>query len=185
MKFLIFGLGNIGPEYQETRHNIGFMILDAIASKYDVKFESARYADKCTVKYRGKQLILLKPTTYMNLSGNAVRYWMKKENVADSRIMIIVDDVALPTGKLRLRKKGSDGGHNGLIDIISKLGTTNFPRLRVGIGDNFYPSGKVDYVLGKWTNEELKILDDKIPTAIRLIEDFSVKGIERTMNTYN
>jgi PTH1 family peptidyl-tRNA hydrolase len=185
VKFLIFGLGNIGEQYHETRHNIGFMILDAMAQKYNVVFESARYAFKTLVKYRGKQLILLKPTTYMNLSGNAVRYWMKKENVSIERIMVIVDDVALPLGKLRLRKRGSDGGHNGLIDITEKLGTTEFPRLRVGIDDNFYPAGKVDYVLGKWTKEESDILKDKIETAIHVIEDFSVKGIERTMNTYN
>jgi len=185
MKYLIFGLGNIGLEYHETRHNIGFMTLDAMATKYEARFSSDRYADQALVRYRGKHLFLLKPTTYMNLSGNTVRYWMKRENVVVERILVIVDDVALPLGKLRLRKKGSDGGHNGLIDIIEKLGTTNFPRLRIGIGDNFHPSGKVDYVLGKWNNEEMNALKETIPVCVKLIEDFVIQGIDRTMNMYN
>lgn len=186
MKYLIVGLGNIGSEYVGTRHNIGFDVLDALCRRTsDAVFTPARYGDVARLRHRGRELVLLKPSTYMNLSGKAVRYWMQTEKVPIENVMVVVDDIALPFGKLRIRAKGSDGGHNGLYDIIRMLEADNFPRIRFGIGGDFPRGLQVDYVLGQWTNEEKRELPDKIDTAIKAIQSFVSVGIERTMNTFN
>lgn len=185
MKYLIVGLGNIGPEYSETRHNIGFMVLDALAKKTDIKFESKRYADKAEFRFKGRTFILVKPTTYMNLSGKAIAYWLKKENIPDENLLVIVDDIALPLGTLRLRKKGGAGGHNGLQDIIDHLGTEDFARLRIGAGDEFPTGHMMRYVLGEWNDEEKKVLDEKIAKAIEAIKNFGTIGVDLAMNTCN
>lgn len=158
MKFLIIGLGNIGDEYANTRHNIGFIIADAFALSIKSTFETGRYASVTRGSIKGRTFVVIKPSTYMNLSGKAVRYWMTKENILPENIFVIADDIALPLGAFRLREKGSDGGHNGLISIVEHLGTNEFPRLRVGIGNDFAKGYQVDYVLGRWTKEEEKIL---------------------------
>lgn len=185
MKYLICGLGNIGDEYANTRHNIGFIIADAMAQEAKTTFKSDRLASVCKIKYRGKTLVVIKPSTYMNLSGKAVRYWMEKENISAERILVITDDIALPTGSLRMRKKGGDGGHNGLESIITSLGTDAFPRLRVGIGNDFARGYQSDYVLGKWTGDEEKVMIPKIGLAIEMIQSFIVRGIDLTMTGYN
>lgn len=185
MKYLICGLGNIGDEYANTRHNIGFIIADALAQEAEATFKSDRLASVTKIKYRGKTLVVIKPSTYMNLSGKAVRYWMDKENIPAERILVITDDIALPTGTLRMRKKGGDGGHNGLESIITTLGTQAFPRLRVGIGNDFARGYQSDYVLGKWTNDEEKAMIPKIGLAIEMIQSFIVRGIDQTMTAYN
>ena len=154
MKYLIVGLGNIGPEYQNTRHNIGFKVLDAFAKASNTVFEDMRYGAVATVKLKGRTLILLKPNTYMNLSGKAVSYWMQKEKIELSNLFVVVDDLALPFGTIRLRGKGSDGGHNGLKSINQLLGTQDYTRLRFGIGNEFPKGKQVDYVLGEWSSEE-------------------------------
>jgi PTH1 family peptidyl-tRNA hydrolase len=185
MKYLIFGLGNIGTEYTHTRHNIGFMILDAFAEASNIVFEQKRYAYIAQKKIKGRQVILIKPTTYMNLSGKAVRYWMQKEKVPVENILVISDDVNLPTGKIRLRAKGSDGGHNGLKNIIELIGTQNFARLRYGIGNDFNKGQQVDYVLGEMTDEEKKIFSENLEKCLNIINAFVTIGIDRTMNLYN
>lgn len=185
MKFLIAGLGNIGPEYSGTRHNIGFMVLDVLARKTDIKFESKRYADKAEFCFKGRTFILIKPTTYMNLSGKAIAYWLKKENITDENLLVIVDDIALPLGILRLRKKGGAGGHNGLQDIIDRLGTEYFARLRIGTGNGFPTGHQVKYVLGEWSEEEKKIMDEKTEKAIDVIKNFGTIGIDLAMNICN
>ncbi len=185
MKYLIVGLGNIGAEYADTRHNIGFVIADALAAEGKTSFSPGRYGDMAKMKYRARTFLILKPSTYMNLSGNAVKYWMTKEKIPVENLMVIVDDIALPTGTLRLKAKGGDGGHNGLISIIEQLGTQNFPRLRVGIGDEFSKGYQVDFVLGRWTEAEIKVLTPKIKTAVDIIKSYSAIGIARTMNTFN
>ncbi len=185
MKYLIVGLGNIGDEYANTRHNIGFIILDALAKEAGITFHSERYASVAECKFKGRTLILIKPSTYMNLSGKAVRYWMQKEDIPIENILVVVDDVALPLGVLRMKGQGSDGGHNGLIHIIETLQSIEFPRLRVGIDNNFAKGFQVEYVLGKWTREEEKILIEKIPIAVEMIKSFATIGIERTMNFFN
>jgi peptidyl-tRNA hydrolase, PTH1 family len=185
LKYLIVGLGNIGEEYANTRHNIGFIILEALAKEAKISFHSARYASVSEFKHKGRTLILIKPSTYVNLSGKAVKYWMQKENIPLENILIILDDVALPLGVLRMKGQGSDGGHNGLIHIIETLQTTEFPRLRVGIDNNFAKGFQVEYVLGKWTREEEKTLIPKIPVAVEIIKSFAIIGIEKTMNLYN
>ncbi len=185
MKFLIAGLGNIGDEYANTRHNIGFIIADAFAYYFKAKFKPARYASVAEISYKGRSFIVIKPSTYMNLSGKAVRYWLNKEKILPGDCLVITDDLALPLGTLRLRKKGSDGGHNGLISIIELLGTTEFPRLRVGIGNEFAKGYQVDYVLSRWTKEEEKIILPQIDKAVELIKSFGTIGVERTMNIYN
>lgn len=184
-KFLIVGLGNIGIEYAGTRHNIGFEVVDAFAIKHGVPFRSDRLADIAEVKYRGKQLIIIKPTTYMNLSGKAVKYWLDKEKIAPSNALVILDELALPLSKLRLRLSGSDGGHNGLRSIQAMIGTDQYPRLRFGIGNN-YPKGmQADFVLGKWWKEEIPIVMQKIQKCVEAIESVVHIGIERTMNEVN
>ncbi|RMG75923.1 MAG: aminoacyl-tRNA hydrolase [Bacteroidetes bacterium] len=185
MKFLIVGLGNIGQEYSETRHNIGFKILDSLANESGIFFTSDRYADKTLLKYKGRQLILIKPTTYMNLSGKAVNYWIQKEKIPLENILVITDDISLPFGKIRIKKKGSDGGHNGLKHIIETLGRNDFPRLRFGIGNNFPKGRQVEYVLGKWTEEEQNQLPKRIDSAKKAILAFATIGIDRTMNEFN
>lgn len=185
MKFLITGLGNIGDEYANTRHNIGFIIADALAHEAEAVYKSERYASVTRIRYRGKTLVVIKPATYMNLSGKAVRYWMDKENIPAERTLIITDDIALPLGTLRLRKKGGDGGHNGLESIITTLGTEYFPRLRVGIGNDFARGYQSDYVLGKWTTEEEEVMITKVKTATEIVKSFLIKGIDQTMTDYN
>jgi PTH1 family peptidyl-tRNA hydrolase len=185
MKYLIVGLGNMGPDYEGTRHNIGFDVVDQLARDKDANFEVKRYGDLARIKHRGKTLVLLKPSTLMNLSGKAVRYWMDKEKITIDKTLIIVDDVALPLGKLRMKKKGGDGGHNGLSDIVSRLGRDDFPRLRFGIGDDFSRGRQVDYVLGKWSEEEKNIIKPRIKLAGEMILAFSFMGVEKTMTSYN
>jgi PTH1 family peptidyl-tRNA hydrolase len=185
MKFLIAGLGNIGPEYANTRHNIGFIIANALVNESESDFKSARYADISKIKYKGKTLVVIKPSTYMNLSGKAVKYWCEKENILPANLLVITDDLALPTGTLRLRAKGGDGGHNGLMSIIEQLGTQEFARLRVGIGNDFAQGYQVEYVLGKWTKAEEEILIPKIKSAVEIIKSVVSIGTERTMNICN
>jgi len=185
MKYLIVGLGNIGDEYANTRHNIGFIIADACAAHFNVKFETMRYGSLAKATFKGRTFILLKPSTYMNLSGKAVKYWLNKESILPENCLVIVDDIALPLGTLRLRKKGSDGGHNGLISLIEHLGTTEFARLRVGIGSDFAKGYQVDYVLSRWTKEEEKVLLPEIETTVKIIKSFGTAGIERTMTAFN
>ncbi len=185
MKFLIAGLGNIGDEYANTRHNIGFVIADAIAAEAEASFSSDRYASVTRIRYRGKTLVVIKPSTYMNLSGKAIRYWMDKENITAERILVMADDIALPLGTLRMRKKGGPGGHNGLENIIVTLGNENFPRLRVGIGNDFARGYQSDYVLGKWTREEEEIMIPRVRSAVEMVKSFVVRGIDQTMTDYN
>ena len=185
MKYLVVGLGNIGSEYINTRHNIGFTILDALADASNVVFTTKRHAFTTQLKFKGRTIILIKPTTYVNLSGKAVNYWMQKEKIPLDKILIVVDDLALPFGKLRLKEKGSDAGHNGLKDINASLGTQNYARLRFGIGDDFNTGHQVDYVLGKWDKKELEVLPERIDKAIEFIKGFATIGIKRTMNQLN
>jgi len=185
LKYLITGLGNIGDSYQGTRHNAGFQVLDHIAASHDAAFEDRRYGFVARVKYRSRWLILLKPSTFVNLSGRAVQYWMNKEKIPMDRLLVVADDIALPFGKIRLRARGGHGGHNGLEHIISILGTQNFARLRIGIGDDFPRGRQVDYVLGKWNKQEEQELPDILDRAKEIIHSFVIAGIERTMNQFN
>lgn len=185
MKYLIVGLGNIGSEYDGTRHNIGFSVLDALAKASNVIFEDKRYGFVGSMSVKGQQLILLKPSTYMNLSGNAVRYWMNKENIPVERTLIIVDDLALPLGALRMKPSGSDAGHNGLKHIAATLGTQAYPRLRFGIGNDFPKGCQVDFVLGKFSPEEQEKLKERIELAGEMIKSFCLAGINITMNQFN
>jgi PTH1 family peptidyl-tRNA hydrolase len=185
MKFLIVGLGNIGEEYKDTRHNIGFNVLDAIALASNIFFTDKRYGAICKIKYKGRELILLKPSTFMNLSGNAVDYWLKKENIPLENMLVIVDDLALPQGSIRMRPKGSDGGHNGLAHISSVLGTNEYPRIRIGIGNSFRKGAQVDFVLGKWNSEEKKFMNERISIVMAMIKSFAFAGLEITMTSFN
>lgn len=184
MKYLIVGLGNIGSEYQETRHNIGFKVLDVFAKTSNTVFIESRYGSVAKTSVKGRTLILLKPSTYMNLSGNAVRYWMQKENIPQSNLLVVVDDISLPVGKLRLKERGSDGGHNGLAHIASLIGQ-NYTRLRFGVGNEFPRGGQVDYVLGEFPAEELPLLQERIDVAIQIIKSFTFIGAAQTMTHYN
>ena len=185
MKYLIVGLGNIGIEYQNTRHNIGFNVLDALAKASNIVFEDKRYGAITTLSVKGRQLLLLKPSTYMNLSGNAVRYWMQQEKIPLENVLVVVDDLALPFGTLRLKAKGSDAGHNGLKHIAETLGTQNYARLRFGIGNDFPRGRQVDFVLGNFTDEDMKTMDERVTMAGEIIKSFCLAGINITMNTYN
>ncbi|HNW73474.1 MAG TPA: aminoacyl-tRNA hydrolase [Bacteroidales bacterium] len=185
MKYLIVGLGNMGGEYADTRHNIGFLVADALVGEGNVAFKSDRHAAVTRVTLKGRTLVVIKPSTFMNLSGKAVRYWMQKEEIALENILVIVDDLALPLGALRMRTKGSDGGHNGLISIIEYLESTDFTRIRFGIGNDFAKGYQIDYVLGRWTDEETKILIPKVKEAVEMIKSFVLIGPERTMNFFN
>jgi PTH1 family peptidyl-tRNA hydrolase len=184
-KFLIVGLGNIGEEYAETRHNIGFKIVDALAKETGATFSSGRYADVAQLKHKGKQLILIKPTTYMNLSGKAVNYWLQSEKIEIENMLVLVDELALPFGKIRIGPKGSDGGHNGLKNIQETLNTSNYARLRFGISNEFNKGAQINYVLGKWNEDELKTLNDRIKIAADAIKAFSFIGLQRCMNEFN
>lgn len=190
MKFLIAGLGNIGDEYAATRHNAGFDVADALAASLSsesapVKFEVSRYASVAEAKFRGKSLFIIKPSTYMNLSGNAVHYWMQKENIAQKNVLVVTDDLALPFGTLRLRSKGSDGGHNGLKHISEVFGNANFSRIRFGIGSEFQKGKQVDYVLGKWSTEEKLRLPELLNKSVEIIKSYIVAGVDLTMTNFN
>lgn len=185
MKYLIVGLGNIGNEYCETRHNIGFRVLDAFAKASNLVFQTERYGAVARTKIKGRELIFLEPSTYMNLSGNAVRYWMQQEKIAIENLLIVVDDLALPFGALRLKGKGSDAGHNGLKHIAEILGTQNYARLKFGIGNDFPRGGQVDFVLGHFTKEDLTTMDERIELAIEAIKSFCLAGLAIAMNQYN
>jgi len=185
LKYIVFGLGNIGSEYENTRHNIGFYILDAFAKASNVVFESSRYASVAEVKFKGRTIVLVKPTTYMNLSGKAVNYWMQTEKIGVENILVVLDDLALPFGTIRIKKKGSDGGHNGLKNINQVLGQNNYPRLRFGIGDDFSKGRQIDYVLGEWSRDEDLALPERADKCIEAIKCFTTQGIDRTMSDYN
>ncbi|HHB79982.1 MAG TPA: aminoacyl-tRNA hydrolase [Saprospiraceae bacterium] len=185
MKYLIVGLGNIGQEYKNTRHNIGFKVVDALADKKGASFEPNKQGETAKFKHRGRTFILLKPSTYMNLSGKAVRYWMQKEKIPIDRVIIIVDDLNLPFGKIRLRAKGSDGGHNGLKSLNSVLGQNNYPRIRIGVGNDFHKGKQVEYVLGKWSDEENEKLPEIINKTVDAILGLPFLGIAKTMTELN
>lgn len=185
MNFLIVGLGNIGYEYIDTRHNIGFTVLEAWANASNTFFTSQRLANVAEVSYKGSKYTLIKPTTYMNLSGKAVNYWLQKKKIPKENLLIVVDDIALPLGTIRMRGKGSNGGHNGLRSIDEVLGDNNYSRLRIGIGDDFGRGQQVDYVLGKWSDEEKKLIQPTAEKAIEAIKAFGSVGLERAMNIYN
>ncbi|MFA7116903.1 MAG: aminoacyl-tRNA hydrolase [Bacteroidales bacterium] len=185
MNYLIVGLGNVGYKYNNTRHNIGFKVLDAWSQASNIVFKTERYGDIAEVCFKGRKLTLLKPSTYMNLSGKAVRYWLQKANVPIENLLVIVDDMALPLASLRLRKKGSDGGHNGLANIAEMIGTQNYSRLRIGIGSHIGFGLQVDFVLGKWSEEESKELNPALPKAVDIIKAFTTMGVDNTMNQYN
>lgn len=185
MKYLIVGLGNIGAEYENTRHNIGFKTVEAFAKASTVPFLPNRYGDVATARHKGRSLILLKPSTYMNLSGKAVRYWMDQEKIPLENVLVITDDIALPIGTIRLRGKGGAGGHNGLKNIEEILGTSNYARLRFGVGSDFGRGQQVNYVLGDWTEEESKVIETKLPTVINLIKDFTTMNLGLVMTNYN
>lgn len=185
MNYLVVGLGNIGDEYANTRHNIGFRVVDALAEAGGVTFEDERYGFVSTLKVKNQTLILLKPSTYMNLSGNAVRYWMNEKKIPIERVLVVVDDLSLPFGQIRIKPSGSDGGHNGLKHIASVLGTVKYARLRFGIGNDFPRGGQVDYVLGEFGDEDLKIMDERLKVAGEAVKTFCLSGINVAMNGYN
>ena len=185
MKYLIAGLGNIGSEYAETRHNIGFKVLDALAAASNAVFRTERYGDVAEMRFKGRTFLLLKPSTYMNNSGNAVRYWLRKEKVEPAELLVVLDDLALPLGTIRMRAKGNDGGHNGLKSIDACIGTNAYPRLRCGIGHDFRQGQQVDYVLGEWLPEEKETLRSVIGMASEAVLSFGTQGVERTMNLFN
>ncbi len=185
MKYLIVGLGNIGTEYHHTRHNIGFDVADAFAAKHGAAFRSDRLADVAEVKWKGRIFIVIKPTTYMNLSGRAVKYWMDKEKVPLENVLVIMDELALPLDVIRLRPGGSDAGHNGLKSIQESIGTNQYPRLRFGIGNDFPKGRQVDYVLGKWSAKEEPVVLQKTDKCTEVIESFASIGLQRSMNNYN
>lgn len=185
MKYLIVGLGNPGQKYEETRHNIGFKVVEAFAKQQEGQFETIKLGDVAKVKFKGRTIILLKPNTFMNLSGKAVNYYLQQEKIPLENLLIITDDLALPFGKLRMKGKGSDGGHNGLKNIQAVLNTSAYARLRFGVGDEFNKGQQVDYVLGEWTDEELDQLTERINTATEFIKGFSTIGLAQTMSNWN
>ncbi|MCQ2345236.1 MAG: aminoacyl-tRNA hydrolase [Paludibacteraceae bacterium] len=184
-KFLIVGLGNIGDEYQGTRHNIGFKMLDAFAEASNIVFEDKRYGFVGHGRVKNAELVLLKPSTYMNLSGNAVRYWMQQEKIPIENILVLVDDLNLPFGSIRIRKQGSNGGHNGLGNIQQVLNSKNYARVRFGIGNEFAHGAQVNFVLGHWTDDEEKQMPERMAIVKEIIPSFCLQGIDRTMNQYN
>jgi len=184
-KFLIVGLGNIGPKYSNTRHNIGFKVLDALAKEESLSFETEKLGDLTTYKYKGRTAFLLKPNTYMNLSGKAVRYWLTKEKIPVENLLVITDDINLPFGTIRLKAKGSAGGHNGLKDVEAQLGTSKYNRFRFGVGAAFSKGRQVDYVLGEWSGEEEIAMSERLDKGIALIKSFISAGLANTMNTFN
>ena len=185
MKYLIVGLGNIGEEYAGTRHNIGFMMLDAFADALNATWADKRYGFVAKCRVKNAEMVLLKPTTYMNLSGNAVRYWLQQEKIPVENMLVLVDGLNLPFGTIRIRKQGSNGGHNGLGNIQSVLGTENYARVRFGIGNNFSRGAQCNFVLGKWTEEEQKLLPERLKITSEIIPSFCLQGMDRTMNLYN
>ena len=184
-KFLIVGLGNIGPEYVYTRHNIGFQVLDRLAEKHEISFSSNKLGDTSNFRIKGRSVLLLKPSTYMNRSGKAVHYWLEKEKIPREHLLVITDDINLPFGTLRLKTKGSDGGHNGLADIQQTLETSQYNRLRIGLGSDFPKGRQVEYVLGTWNDEEAKALPERLDRCAELIESYVLQGVNITMNTFN
>ncbi len=184
-KFLIVGLGNIGDTYANTRHNIGFKIVDEVADEYKAAFETEKLGDVATFRFKGRTFILLKPSTFMNLSGKAVKYWMDKENIAIDNLLIITDDVHLDFGAIRVKAKGSAGGHNGLKDIQEKLNTQQYARFRFGVGGNYGKGRQADFVLGEWNKEETSLLIERLPTSAKIITSFGTAGLANTMNTFN
>jgi peptidyl-tRNA hydrolase, PTH1 family len=185
MKYLIAGLGNIGSEYENTRHNVGFKVAETLAEAKESKFTTATLGSVATIKHKGRTIILLKPSTYMNRSGKAVNYYLQKENIPTENLLVVLDDIALPFGKQRLRANGNDGGHNGLKDIDQTLGHNKYARLRIGIGNDFYPGGQAEYVLGKWSEDENKQLTEILKYACDTVLSFTSIGIQHTMNQYN
>ena len=185
MKYLIAGLGNVGSEYAETRHNVGFKIVDALSRASDVLPKTERYGDVARIKVRGRNLVLLKPSTYMNLSGNAVNYWLQQEKIPIERLLVVTDDLSLPFGKQRLRMKGSDGGHNGLKSITQILGSDDYARLRIGVGNDFAKGRQVDYVLGEWSEEERETLEERISVAADTVKSYVFIGGSQTMTQFN
>ncbi|MBK8809037.1 MAG: aminoacyl-tRNA hydrolase [Bacteroidales bacterium] len=185
MKYLIAGLGNIGAEYENTRHNIGFDVVNFLAKEKDLQFSSDKYVFKTEFKWKGRTLILIKPTTYMNLSGKAVNYWLQKESIPISNLMVVVDDLALPFGTIRIKGKGSDGGHNGLKDIQTMLGHSNYARMRFGIGSEFAKGTQVNYVLGTWQKDEMEKLKEKISFMADAIKTFASIGLDKAMSEFN
>lgn len=184
-KFLIVGLGNIGEKYHNTRHNIGFKIVDELAKDKEVSFETEKLGSVASFRFKGKTIILLKPSTFMNLSGKAVKYWMQKEKISIENVLIITDDLNIDFGTIRVKAKGSDGGHNGLKDIQEKLGTTTYPRFRFGVGNNYSKGRQVDYVLGDWTAEEESQFIERLPKATEVVLSFATQGLANTMNNFN
>ena len=185
MKYLIAGLGNVGVEYANTRHNVGFVVADALVKELKGEWKVERLASVSKVKFKGRTLVVIKPTTYMNLSGKSVKYWLEQEKIPLDNMLVVVDDIAIPLGMLRLKAKGGDAGHNGLTDIILKLNTDKFPRLRVGIGDDFPRGYQSDYVLGEWSKKEVELMIPRVETAVEIIKSFITIGIGRTMTAYN
>jgi PTH1 family peptidyl-tRNA hydrolase len=184
-KFLIVGLGNIGDEYAGTRHNIGFMMIDAFAASVNAQWEDKRYGFVAKCRVKNAEMVLLKPSTFMNLSGNAVRYWMGEEKIPVENLLVLVDDLNLPFGTIRIRMKGSNGGHNGLGHIQQVLGTENYARVRFGIGNDYPKGAQMNFVLGEWTEEEEKKLPERLKITTEIIPSFCLQGIERTMNVFN
>lgn len=184
-KFLIVGLGNIGDKYINTRHNIGFKIVEEVAEEHNVSFETEKLGDIASFKFKGRTFILLKPNTFMNLSGKAVKYWMQQEKITIDNILVVTDDLNIDFGTIRVKAKGSDGGHNGLKDIQEKLGTNKYPRFRFGVGANYSKGRQVDYVLGEWNKEETSQLIERLPVSAKVITSFGTAGLANTMNTYN
>ena len=184
-KFLIVGLGNIGSEYTNTRHNIGFKILDYLANKESISFQTVKLGEIAELKIKGRTLLLLKPNTYMNLSGKAVKYWLEKENIEKDNMLVITDDLNLAFGTIRIKTKGSDGGHNGLKNIQLVLNSTEYPRFRFGISDAFKKGQQVNYVLGEWDEEEKEKLKERLEISSEIIKSFALAGLNHTMNTYN
>ncbi|PQJ68643.1 aminoacyl-tRNA hydrolase [Polaribacter butkevichii] len=184
-KFLIIGLGNIGDKYTNTRHNIGFKVLDEVAEEHNVTFETEKLGDVASFRFKGRTFILLKPSTFMNLSGKAVKYWMDKENISIENILVVTDDINIDFGVIRLKAKGSAGGHNGLKDIQEKLNTQQYARFRFGVGGNYSRGRQVDFVLGEWSKEETSQLIERLPTSAKVITSFGTAGLNNTMNTFN
>ncbi len=185
MKYLIVGLGNIGDEYKDTRHNIGFNVLDALAGASNISFTDKRYGSIASLKFKGRSFVLLKPSTFMNRSGLAVSYWLKKEKLSPENMLVVVDDIALPFGSIRIRPKGGDGGHNGLANINQVIGTSAYARIRFGIGSDFFSGQQVNYVLSSWSDEESKILPERLDVCGEIIKSFGTIGLELTMTRYN
>ncbi len=185
MKYLVVGLGNPGKEYEETRHNIGFKVVDEMARELDATFSLDKAAFRAEAKYKGRTLILIKPITFMNLSGKAVNYWLQAEKIELKNLLVITDDIALPFGKLRMKGKGSDGGHNGLKDIQAVLKTVEYTRLRFGVGNDFSKGKQADYVLASWNKEEVLALPERIEVATEFIKSFAFVGLDMTMTTWN